>query len=167
MRPSPLLAAAFAGLLLCGCVSQGPYPSLAPRPEESDFSTAEPVRPEPQVADDVQLRSRIGTLAAQALEGLRAFDTAFPAAERAVGAAGAAGSESWSEAQLALSRLEATRGRTTSARAELDRIAIERANVPTSAADRAILERALTEVERIGMNQQVRLSQLTERMPNR
>ena len=153
-----------AGLLLAGCVSQGPYPSLAPRPEESDFSTAEPVRPEPSVADDAELRNRVGALVAQSLEGLSAFDTAYPPAERAVAAAGSPDAESWAEAQQAVSRLEAARGRTTSARAELDRIALERAGVPTSAGDMQILERAIAEAERIAQNQQYRIDQLRGRL---
>lgn len=164
VRSPPSVLAAAAGLLLAGCVSQGPYPSLAPRPEESNFSTAEPVRPEPSVADDAQLRSRVGALVAQSLEGLSAFDTAYPAAERAVAAAGAAGTEGWSEAQQALSRLEAARSRTTTARAELDRIALERAGMPTSAADLQFVERALAESDRIISNQRYRLEQLRSRL---
>ncbi len=167
MVPRPLLLppALAAALMLGGCVSQGPFPSLAPRPEEGIVSTAEPMRPEPAVADDAQLRARIGALVAQALEGLSAFDAAYPAAERAANAAGTDGSDSWVAAQQALSRLEAARSKTSTARAELDRIALERAGLPTSAADREILERAIREAERIAMNQQVRLDGLKARVP--
>ena len=161
--PLPFMAAA-AGLLLAGCVAQGPFPSLAPRPEESDYSTAEPVRAEPTVADDAQLRNRVGALVAQSLEGLSAFDTAYPPAERAVAAAGAPHTESWAEAQQALSRLEAARAPTTSARAELDRIALERAGMPTSAGDLQILQRAIAESDRIAQNQQYRIDQLRGRL---
>jgi hypothetical protein len=167
MAPRPLLVspALAAALMLGGCVSQGPFPSLAPRPEEGIVSTAEPMRPEPAVADDAQLRARIGALVAQALEGLGTFDAAYPAAERAANAGGAQGSDSWVVAQQALSRLEAARSNTGTARAELDRIAIERATLPTSAGDRAMLERAIAEAERIAMNQQVRLDTLKARLP--
>jgi hypothetical protein len=169
MAPRPLLLppALAAALTLGGCVSQGPFPSLAPRPEEGIVSTAEPVRPDPVAADDAQLRARIGALVAQALEGLNAFDAAYPAAERTANAAGAEGSDGWVAAQQALSRLEAARSKTSTARAELDRIAIERATLPTSAGDREALVRALTEVDRIGTNQQVRLQRLLGQLPNR
>ena len=164
-RPLPFPIALAAALTLAGCVSQGPFPSLAPRPEEATVSTAEPVRAEPQVADDAALRNRLGALVAQALEGLTAFDAAFAAADRATAAAGGTGTDSWSAAQQALSRLEAARSRTTTARAELDRIALERAAMPTSAADMALLERAIAEAERIALNQQVRLDDLKARLP--
>ena len=164
-RPLPFAIALAAALTLAGCVSPGPFPSLAPRPEEANVSTAEPVRAEPQVADDAQLRQRVGALVAQSLEGLTAFDAAYPAADRATAAAGAAGSDSWSVAQQALSRLETARSRTTNAQAELDRIALERAAMPTSAGDLALLERATAESERIAMNQQVRLDDLKARLP--
>jgi hypothetical protein len=163
-RPLPLPIALAAALALAGCVSPGPFPSLAPRPEENIVSTAEPVRPEPQVADDAALRTRLGGLVAQSLEGLTAFDAAYPAADHATAAAGPVGSDSWSAAQQALSRLEAARSRTTNARAELDRIALERASTPTSAGDLALLERAIAESERIAFNQQVRLDDLKARL---
>ena len=161
--PLPALLAACA-LTLAGCVAEGPFPSLAPRPEEADFSTAEPVRTAPDVPSDAGLRTRIGALVAQSLEGLAAFDAAYPQSDRATAAAGASGSDSWIEAQQSLSRLEAARTRTTNARAELDRIAIDRAAVPTAADDLQMLERAITEAERIVLNQQVRLDQLRARL---
>lgn len=162
---SPLLVpCAAAALLLAGCVSEGPFPSLAPRPEESNFTTAEPVSSAPVASDDAQLRARIAAQVAQSLEGLTAFDAAYSAADRATAAAGNQSSESWVEGQQALSRLEAARNRTTTARAELDRIALERADLPTSEADLQMLDRALAEAERIALNQQVRLDQLRARL---
>ena len=50
------------------------------------------------------------------------------------------------------------------ARAELERIALERAGTPTSAADLQILERAIAEAESIATNQQYRLDQLRGRI---
>ena len=159
---SVLLAACVPAL--AGCVAQGPFPSLAPRPEEADFSTAEPVRTAPDVPSDVALRTRIGGLVAQSLEGLTAFDAAYPQADRAIAAAGAQSSDTWIEAQQSLSRLEVARNRTTGARAELDRIAIDRAATPTAADDLQMLERAIAEAERIALNQQFRLDQLKARL---
>ena len=163
-RPFILALAAGVGLILAGCVSAGPFPSLAPRPEEADFSTAESVRPAPDVPDDARLRARIGALVAQALEGLTAFDAAFPAADRATAAAGAEGSDGWTVAQQALSRLEAARRPSTTARADLDALAVDRAAMPTSAGDLATLDRAIAEAERIVLNQQVRFDRLRARL---
>ena len=161
--PLPVLLAAGV-LTLAGCVAEGPFPSLAPRPEEAEFSTAEPVRTAPDVPSDAALRTRIGALVAQSLEGLTAFDAAYRQAERATAAAGVQGSDTWVEAQQSISRLEAARNRTTNARAELDRIALDRAAMPTAADDLLMLERAVTEAERIALNQQFRLDQLRARL---
>lgn len=168
-RPLPLPMALAAALALAGCVSQGPFPSLAPRPEEGDISTAEPARPDPVSADDVALRARIGALVTQAREGMRAFEAAYMPAARATGDAGARseGSEGWVAAQQAISRVEAARSLTTNARAELDRIAVARANAPTSAGDRQALVEALAEVERIGREQQVGMQRLLGQQPGR
>src|SRR3954467_4490793 len=104
--PRPALAA-LAAALLAGCVSQGPFPSLAPRPAEQEDWSEEPVHAAPVVADDASLRARIAALLTQAHDGERAFDADLPAAERAAAHVGAEGSDSWIEAQQAISRLQA------------------------------------------------------------
>src|SRR5689334_5419853 len=117
----PVLGAVLA-LSLSGCVSQGPFPSLAPRPAEQEDWTEEPVHAAPAVADDAALRARIAALVAEAREGARAFEADRPATERAVAHIGPTESDSWVEAQQAISRLEASRGRTMDAAAELHQL---------------------------------------------
>ena len=164
LRTRPTLLAAAAVPALAACAVEGDFPSLALRPAERDRSIEEPVRPAPQVADDAALRGRLAELGALAAEGERAFDAAFGAAEAAAAAAGAAESESWVAAQQALSRLEAARGPTTRALADLDRLALDRADLAASAADVAALDAAAAAVRQIAAGQQERLDRLRERL---
>jgi hypothetical protein len=153
-RLVPLLAA-----LLAGCVSQGPFPSLAQR-EGERLAIEEPVREAPQVADDAALRAELSALRAEAQAGARAFEADYGPAERAAARASAQGSDSWIDAQQALSRLEAARDRTTHAAAELDRLSQARADLPTSAADQALLDAAIAEAARIAAEQQARVDRI-------
>jgi hypothetical protein len=151
----PLLVA----VLLGACVSQGPFPSLAPR-EGEQLAIEEPVRVAPVVADDRALRARIEALIAEARAGAAAFDGDFAEAERTAGRGGAEGSDSWIAGQQAISRLEAARGRTGNAAADLDQLNLDRAALPTSAADQQALDEAIAEVARIAANQQARIDRL-------
>lgn len=160
---SPLLIAA-ASLTLAGCVAQGPFPSLAPRPGEGEISMMEPARVDPAVPDDAALRRQVAELEAQAARGQRAFASAEAATAAAVGRAGAEGSRSWTEAQQALSRLEAARGDTATAVAALDRLSTERADMPTSTADAALIAAAIAETGRISEAQQARIAALESRL---
>jgi hypothetical protein len=150
-RPSFLFPSllALAGLAGCGGAS-GPYPSLAPRPIEK--ALGEPTAP-PKVApipDDPEVGARVSSFLAEAQTGDRAFRAALPAAAAAVRHAGAAGSDSWIQAQQALSRAEAAEMPTTRALAELDRYATDRANArPLSGGDLARLQAATAEVQRL------------------
>jgi hypothetical protein len=158
----PILAAVLAACL-AGCVSQGPFPSLALRPAEQEDWTEEPVHAAPVVADDAALRTRIAALAAEARQGDRAFDADLPAAERATAHVGAEGSDSWIEAQQAISRLQASRGRTDEAAAELHQMRLAQAAQPTSAADLAALDAAIEEVLAMAERQQQRLDRVERR----
>ena len=162
-RPYAFLCAA---LVLGACVPQGDAPSLAVRPAELDRTTAAPERPPVAVSDDPALGRLVAGLQRQAEEGDRAFDAAYGPTEAMIARAGAAASESWVEAQLALSRLEGERGATTRALSELDRLAVERADVPTSEADQAAIQSGIATVERIAAAQQVRIDRLRARLPN-
>jgi len=106
-------------LLAAGCATGGEFPSLAPRPVEQ-LSFEEPVRVDPPVAADPALRARANALVAEARGGDRAFETAYGVAASRVRGAGAAGSDSWVQAQEAISRVEASRAITSSALADLD-----------------------------------------------
>ena len=112
------LAAPLALLALAGCVREDGFPSLAQRPAELNRSMEAPVRPALDVPSDPVLRARVAALRSEADEGERSFAAALGAAEAAVSRAGASGSESWVEAQQALSRLESTRTTTSRARAK-------------------------------------------------
>ena len=159
-----LFALSAAALALAGCVASDGFPSLAPRPAERIASVQEPVHPAVEVPSDPALRARIAELERQAAEGNRAFEAALGATEAAVGAAGKHGSDSWVEAEQALSRLEATRAPTTRALAELDRLAIERAEVATNAEDFAAINAALASVDQVTARQQQRWDRLRARL---
>jgi hypothetical protein len=155
--------AALLAVCLAGCVSQGPFPSLAPRPAEQEDWTEEPAHAAPAVADDAGLRTRIAALLGQARDGERAFNADLPAAERATAHIGAEGSDSWIEAQQAISRLEAARGRTDEAAGELHQMRLARSGQPTSAADLAALDAAIEDVGALVERQQQRLNRISRR----
>jgi hypothetical protein len=158
--PRPLSSFAAALLLAAGCTTEGPFPSLEPRAIEQEDPLAEPVRTPPAVATDPALRARAGELLAQARLGEREFEAALGPASAAARAAGAPGSERWIEAQQAISRAEAARAPTMTALAELDRLAVERAAMPTAEEDFAAVRSALAEAERLAREQQRRLDAL-------
>jgi hypothetical protein len=154
------LAAALAALAAGGCGQDGSFPSLEPRAIESEDPLAEPVRTPPVVASEPAVRARADALLAEARTGDRAFEAAYARAAAAAGRAGAPGSESWVEAQQAISRAEAARAATGRALAELDRLAAERARVPTNESDMALVRSTLEAVEAIAATQQQRLDRL-------
>ena len=148
---------------LAGCVSQGPFPSLAPRPAEQEDWTEEPAHLAPAVADDTVLQSRIAQLIQEAREGSRAFEADLPAARRAAARVGAEGSDSWIEAQQAISRLQASRGKTDEAAAELHQMRVGRSGQATSAADLAAIDAAIQEVDALVEFQQSQLDRVSRR----
>ena len=166
MAPNPRSVFLVLPLALAACVSEGPYPSLAPRPGEGNISLAEPERPDVAVASDPALRGRIAELRAQADAGQRAFDVAYGPAASAIGRAGPSESESWIEAQQALSRLEAARGPTTSALVALDALSTERSQTPTNDEDFVLIGAAIEAVSRIAGDQETRLGALRSRLGN-
>ncbi len=122
--------------------------------------SVEPARPPVEVAPDPALRERVAQLRGQAERGVRVFDATYGPAEAAVRRSGAEGSESWIDAQQAVSRLEAARADTTRALAELHRISLERADLPTSADDQQMLDAAIAEAEGFAAGQQARIDLL-------
>ena len=119
-------------LLLAACAApQGEYPSLALRPAERVAGTAQPVAAEPYVPPPTPaaVLGRLGQLTAEAASAHRAFLAQAPAARGAVAAArgGEVGSDAWSLAQVALAGLDAARGRSTIALADLDRLYVDAA----------------------------------------
>jgi hypothetical protein len=146
---------------LAGCVSQGPFPSLAVRPAELEDWSEEPVRIAPVAAEDAALGRQVAGLLAEARAGWRDFEADLAAAERAAAGAGAQGSDSWIAAQEALSRLEAARSRTGQAIEELHQLRRARADLPTSGADLAALDAAIAEAEAIAARAQQRIDRLS------
>ena len=159
MKPFRVLVLCVAAALAAGCVSEGPFPSLAQRPDERQ-SIDEPVREAPHVADDRALRVRINALLAEARSGDAAFERDYDAAARAATRAGAEGSDSWMAAQQALSRVESAGGRASDAAAELHQLAVARAGQPISPTDQAALEAALDQADGIVAQQQARLNRI-------
>ena len=158
------LAFLLALLFASACAAPGPYPSLAPRPAEKLNPDEEERQPTAQ-PDDPALAARIAGLEAEARAGAAEFDAALPAAEAAVGSAGAAGSDGWIEAQQAVSRLEAARARTTAALADLDQLALERAAAGTlGTGDRDRLRAATAAIQALADSQSERLLRLEERL---
>ncbi|HEX8642675.1 MAG TPA: hypothetical protein VF702_02035 [Allosphingosinicella sp.] len=153
-------AALAVAALACGCTPKGEFPSLAPRPLEAEDPLAEPVRAPPVVAGEPALRARAAELVALARRGESAFDDAYRPAAAATRRAGAPGSDSWVLAEQAISRAEAARAPTMAALAELDRLAAERAAVPTNEGDTAAIRAALDEAENLARGQQARLDAL-------
>jgi hypothetical protein len=157
------LAILVALALAAACAAPGPYPSLAPRPAEKAYAEdAEERKPTPQ-PDDPALAGEIDRLLAEGKAGAAEFDAALPAAQRASSAAGGAGSDSWIEAQQALSRLESARARTTAAVADLDRLAVERTSAGTlGGGDAERLRSAAAELQVLTDSQADRLQRLGE-----
>jgi flagellar motility protein MotE (MotC chaperone) len=156
VRPRSALALVVA-MMASACTPDGEFPSLAPRAIEQQDPLAEPVRTPPVVPSDPAVRARAAELLAEARRGEAEFAAAYALARGAAAPSGDAGSESWIEAQQALSRAEAARAPTTAALAELDRLLVERAALPTAASDLAALQEALAEIERLSRAQQERL----------
>ena len=150
--------------MLTGCVSDRDFPSLALRDVELDRSTEAAPRPPVEIPSDPALRRQIVALAAQARTGDVAFERAYGPAASAMAAAGGEGSESWVEAQQALSRLEAARAETMRALGDLDALAMARANAPTNAGDLAALDTAIDSIEGVALGQQQRLDSLRTRL---
>jgi hypothetical protein len=160
----PFATLVVAALALPGCVPQGEFPSLEPRPAERDRSMEPPVREAAVTPSDPALRLRVSELEQQAARGQSDFDGAYARAEAAVRSAGSAESESWVEAQQAISRLEAARTETMRALTELDRLAIDQADMPTSNSDFAAIQAAIAAAQQLAEGQQARIEALRARL---
>jgi hypothetical protein len=162
--PALLLAVTLAP---AACAPPGPYPSLEPRPIEKALAASEeePVAPVP--ADDAGLPARIDALLAEARRGAAEFRAALPAAQAAAAAAGAPESDSWIEAQQALSRLEAAGAGTGKALADLDALAMAEAQARVlSPGDIERLEAAVREAQALAERQRVEAARIAARIGN-
>jgi hypothetical protein len=148
-----------------GCASTEDFPSLAPRPAELADAPAPPAPPPPPATVDAAVAARIVPLTAAANEGQSEFDAELRAAQSAVGGAGSPGSESWIEAQQAISRVEGARSKTMTALAELDALARERSVLPNADADLAAIAAASAEVEQLAQAQRQAIDKLIAALP--
>jgi hypothetical protein len=121
--------ARFLALLLpfgmAACSTSGSYPSLAVRDVERVGGSGTPAADEapaipalPPASADLVTKLQGLVNVAQAAD--RQFQTNRAAAQRAVGAAGSEGTDSWSAASVALAKLESSRSSGMGALAELD-----------------------------------------------
>lgn len=142
-------------LSLTGCAEAGIYPSLNPRPIEAKAEglLAEPAAPEVTLAPaTAETRSKIDAALRLAQGGVAAFDAALPRARSAAQAAGASGSESWINAQMAVSALEQHRGPVKSALADLEEVLRTTLSGPPGE-DLARVQEAIRTVEAIDARQ--------------
>ena len=155
-----LLSAAAAG-----CAPPGPYPSLEPRPIEKALADSEEPRAETPLPDDAELPARMRALIDQARQGETAFQAELPAAREAVAKAGPNGSDSWIEAQQALSRLEAARAVTTEALSDLDSMILAQTrDKGANAGDVERMAQAVAAVQALADAQQAEISRLMGRI---
>lgn len=165
-RRLPAVAAVLLCELLAGCAAPGTFPSLAPRPEELGQAPPAPPRPVPPPADPA-LAGLLARLLGDARKGDATFKAAVPRTERAIRAAGKSGSDSWVEAQQALSRLETDRTQTTVAAAELNSLLHSKMEAPTPAAQADIeaINAAIGQVRALSDAQDQVLGRLSGALP--
>jgi predicted small lipoprotein YifL len=160
-RTVPALAAALLLVSLAGCAEPGPYPSLGVRPAEAQYQAGDEERQPTPRADKAEVAAGIARFAAAARAGDAEFDRTIGAAQAAAARAGGPGSDSWAEAQQAVSRVEAARAKTTGAVADLDAFALEQAAGGTlSEADGERLRAAVAELQALSNAQAGRLDRL-------
>ena len=161
MRNMPRTASATLAILaiaLSACAGGGSYPSLARRPAERAYGTAQPVpapgpaqEPAPvAMAPSGDVISQLESLRTQAAAANTRFQTRESVARRAVAAAhgAAVASESWSVAQVALAQLESARSDAMIALADLDSllIAARRADASAPSPDLPAVEETRVQV---------------------
>ena len=160
MKHAPTLATA-AALLLAGCATNGPFPSLAPREVERIYAAGDLLQTTPDAPNRAGLSEQVSGLVAAANDGDAAFERALAAARPLAARAGTSGSESWIAAQQAISRVEAARVATTRALGDLDQFAHTQAQEgPLSTADYERLTGALAQLQALADRQQDAVNRL-------
>ena len=154
---APAIVCASA-LLAVSCAAPGSYPSLAPRPAEAIYAAGDPERVPVPAPDDPSIPVRLQALLEAGRAGDTGFGDAIARARTLAGQAGAPGSDSWVEAQQALSRAETGRAGTARALADLDAFAVERARQgPLSTGDAERMATATASLQAIADRQQAQL----------
>src|SRR3954471_2858904 len=150
-------------LAAAGCAENGTFPSLAQRPAERAYEAERDavLPPGPARPDDPAVARRVTELIAEAEAGQAEFERAAGPARAAVAKAGAVNSDSWIEAEQAVSRVSAAGARTGGALADLDRYAADRTNSTTvSEADAARLRDAVARVQALADAQAAEVARL-------
>lgn len=140
---APLIA-----LCLAGCATTPTSePSLARRSAEA-IDPRLPIPSEPVAGPaDATLSARLEQLVNEGKAGAAQFDAETGRAQSLAAAAGPAQSESWIEAQEALSGLEGARATTSRALSDIDALAADRIQRGVmTVGDRAAIEAALAEL---------------------
>ncbi|MEG3154495.1 hypothetical protein [Sphingomonas sp. RB1R13] len=159
--------AALPVLLLGACShTTANSPSLAPRAAEKIDPRVPVERALTERPMSGGVRERLASLIAQARSGDAAYRAALGPAQRAVGAAGPARSESWISAQVAISALEAARSPTPAALSAIDAIAGEAvaAKGAIGASDLAAVQAAGTDAGAIDAEQRATIASLNARI---
>jgi hypothetical protein len=152
---------------LAACTSPGgPYPSLQPRAAEAIDPRVPVERPLNDRPVTPTLAAQLSRLVEQARNGDAAFASAAAEAERLAAAAGPPQSDSWTEAQQALSRAVAARDPTASALADIDALGANALQTQGGIApnDMAAIKRAGAEVGALDQRQAERIKALQQRL---
>ncbi|MEA3063443.1 MAG: hypothetical protein QOJ94_3224 [Sphingomonadales bacterium] len=164
MAPLPRLFLLAATLLAAGgCAEKGTFPSLAQRPAERAYEAERDavLPPAPARPDDPAVTRRIAELVAEAEAGQAEFERSAGPARAAVAKGGAVNSDSWIEAEQAVSRVSAAGARTGRALADLDRYAADETNSSAlSEADAARLREAVARVQALADAQAAEIARL-------
>lgn len=159
MKPALPLTAL---ILLSACAAPGEFPSLNPRPIEAQAAglLSEPA---PKAAllgpSDPALVARIEAAQRAAIDSDAAFLPALERARLLVGAAGAAESESWIAAQMAISVAESHRAPVQTALRDLD-AALSALRLVAPTEDIARVEHAIRETEALDARQSAQVQAL-------
>ena len=157
----PILACA-----LGACTAPVGAPSLSPRAAETIDPRVPVVNPVTDAAADPALAGRLERLVGDARAGESAFASALGQAQRLAASAGTRESDSWIEAQEALSAAIAARAPTTRALGDIDAMAaaqLER-DGRIGTGDYLAIQEALREVAAIDARQSERIRALQRRL---
>jgi hypothetical protein len=166
MRSGSFLAVLCLGTLSACSSPGGPYPSLQPRAAEAIDPRIPVERPLNDRPATPALTARLAELVAQARAGDAAFGPAVDKAEQLAAGAGAAQSEAWVAAQVALSAATAARAPTESALGDIDALGADllQAHGGIAPNDLAAIKSAGSEVAAIDQRQAERVKAVQDRL---
>jgi hypothetical protein len=152
---------------ISGCVaSTKRYPSLERWPAERMSAAPAPAPPAASTAPNAEIAAHVAALVDQARTSRAGFTAKQGPAERALVGAGAAGSDSWGRASIALAELEQMQAPAIQALAELDQLEVDNRtrNAGAEDADTAVIVTARDEAAAIADEQAAVLSRLRAKL---